>query len=155
MSTRCIWYQQAVDWMASCSQSYPSAFSAEQDWTYNLQNWLLLSYLGWSFPQTMSKLAVSSAFKMYWAGCRTSLPTYRPGLQDHEQKRAHSRRAELAAQARALLKRMSFDISHGLQYLTAAKQHTGSFTSSADLDPGDGRKAKSPSKRYIESCCFH
>ena len=90
----------------------------------------------------------ASGQKLAGAGL-TCLLACRPGLQDHEQKRAHSRRAELAAQARALMKRMRSEVSQGLQYLTAAKQHSGSTNSNADFDPGDpGRSNRPPSKRY-------
>ena len=63
---------------------------------------------------------------------------YRPALQGHEQKRAQTRRSELATQARALLKRMRFEAGQGLQYLTAARQRSGSTNLDiADHDPGD------------------
>ncbi|KAL0041632.1 hypothetical protein WJX79_010152 [Trebouxia sp. C0005] len=63
---------------------------------------------------------------------------HRPVLQGHEQRRAQTRRSELATQARALVKRMRFEAGQGLQYLTAARQRSGSTNLDIhDHDPGD------------------
>ena len=75
---------------------------------------------------------------------------YRPVLQGHEQKRAQTRRSELATQARALVKRMRFEAGQGLQYLTAARQRPGSTNLDiSDHDPGDtGQLADNLFDRY-------
>ena len=70
------------------------------------------------------------------------LPCHRPVLEGHEQKRAQMRRAELASQARGLVKCMRFEAGQGLQYLMAARQRSGSTNLDiSDHDPGDPKQA--------------
>ena len=80
---------------------------------------------------------------------------HRPILQGHEQRRAQTRRSELATQARALVKRMRFEAGQGLQYLTAARQRSGSTSLDIlDHDPGDtGHLADNLFDRYRPTFC--
>ncbi len=80
---------------------------------------------------------------------------HRPVLQGHEQRRAQTRRSELATQARALVKRMRFEAGQGLQYLTAARQRSGSTNLDIlDHDPGDtGHLADNLFDRYKPTYC--
>ena len=74
---------------------------------------------------------------------------YRPVVQGHEQKRAQTLHSQLAAQARALVKRMRFEAGQGLQYLTAARHRSGSNLDIAEYDPGDtGQIADNLFDRY-------
>ncbi len=76
-------------------------------------------------------------------------------MQGHEQRRAQTRRSELATQARALVKRMRFEAGQGLQYLTAARQRSGSTSLDIlDHDPGDtGHLADNLFDRYRPTFC--
>ncbi len=81
--------------------------------------------------------------------------SHRLVLQGHEQRRAQTRRSELATQARALVKRMRFEAGQGLQYLTAARQRSGSTNLDIhDHDPGDtGHLADNLFDRYKPTYC--
>lgn len=94
--------------------------------------------------QVMLKRSVLNplSFVLWYVFGVYCLPCHRPVLEGHEQKRAQMRRAELASQARGLVKCMRFEAGQGLQYLMAARQRSGSTNLDiSDHDPGDPKQA--------------